>query len=113
LFLNDLYQYGDIAYVENKYTMMTTAQINALIFRHLNLHESFYEAMQYLDKEKEVPSTLHDMVQALRIVRSAVNIQEQLSDNSLNNALALLEENHLNPNTFLRATKRLKNKYLS
>lgn len=112
-FLNDLYLYKDIAYVENKYTMMTTAQINALIFKHLNLHESFYETMQYLDKEKEPPQTLKEMVQVLRIIRTAINVEEQLTDESIENALALIEEGLYNPETFKRAATRLKNKYLS
>jgi HD-like signal output (HDOD) protein len=111
-FLEDLHRYNDIDYVENMYTMMTTAQINALIFERLNLNESFYETMRYLDKEKKIPKSLEEMVIALRVVRTAVNMQEQLSEDSLANALEILQEHKYNPNTFLRAAKRIKMKYL-
>ncbi len=111
-FLENLHTYNDIDYVENMYTMMTTAQINALIFEHLNLNESFYETMKYLDNEKEIPTALNEMVIALRITRIALNIQEQLTEESLASAVEMLEFHKYNPNTFLRAAQRVKRKYL-
>jgi len=111
-FLNDLLKYDDINYVENIHTMMTTAQINSLIFKHLNLNDNFSECMKYLDNEHEIPANMIDMVQALQIVRTAINIQDQLSEESVNNALELLKKHHYNADTFLRAVKRLQRKYL-
>ncbi len=110
-FLHDLDLY-DTAYVENLYTMMTTAQINALIFKHLHLNERFYETMQFLDDDKEVPVIMKDMIWALRVVRTAINHKEQLTEESIENAVALLEEQRINTNGFLRAAKRIRAKYL-
>ena len=110
-FLNDLEKYEDIAYVENIHTMMSTAQINSLIFKHLNLNDSFWECMMYLDNEHEIPQNLQDMVSALQIVRTAINIQHQLSEESINAALELLEQHNLNSSSFLRSVKRLQAKY--
>ena len=112
-FLADLLKYRDIAYVENMYTMMSTAQINALIFEHLNLNETFSECMKYLDNEQEIPDTMKEMVLALQAVRTAVNIQDQLSEYSVDNALKFLESNHLSTDSFKRVVKRLQNKYLN
>jgi len=112
-FLKDLRNYQDTDYVENMYTMMTTAQINALIFEHLNLHESFYETMKYLDDDKEIPSHLHESIIALRVIRTAVNVVEQLTAESIGKALQLVENERLNPNTFSRALQRIKTKYLT
>jgi len=112
-FLTDLKNYENIAYVENLHTMMTTAQINALIFKHLNLNESFYETMQYLDNDREIPLALEEMVFALQVVRSAINVQEQLTENSLAYATSLLEEKQFNTKSFLRAAHRIQNKYLN
>ncbi len=111
-FLNDLIQYQNISYVENMHTMMTTAQINALIFKHLNLNDSFWECMKYLDNEHETPDALKEMVFALQVVRTAVNIQEQLTQNSIDNALKLLEKNDFSTSAFQRAIKRVTIKYL-
>ena len=111
-FLNDLLKYRDIAYVENIHTMMSTAQINTLIFKHLGLHDSFWECMQYMDNEKEIPTDLKDMVIALQIVRTAINIQSQLTEESVKNAIKLLEEHSYNITTFQRAIKRIKMRHL-
>ncbi len=92
--------------------MMSTAQINTLIFKHLGLHDSFWECMQYMDNEKEIPTDLKDMVIALQIVRTAINIQSQLTEESINNAMKLVEENSYNSATFQRAIKRVKMRHL-
>jgi len=111
-FLHDLESYDDISYVENIYTMMTTAQINALIFKHLHLNDNFSTCMQYLDIGKEIPPHMSEMVQALQIVRIAVNIQEQFSEDSLSQARELLVQNNYGIDGFNRAVKRIQRKYL-
>jgi len=113
-FSEDIFKFKDISYVENIYTNMTTAQINAIVFEHLNLNETFYNTMKYLDIEKEIPKEMEGIeaiIIALRVVRAAVNIQEQLTENSLLNATALLEQHSLNTSSFSRAVKRIKRKY--
>jgi len=111
-FLADLLAYNDISYVENIHAMMTSAQINALIFEHLNLNDTFYESMKYLDNEHSAPSHIADIVTALRVVRSAIDVREQLTEASLAKAVTILEENSLNVDNFLRVVKRIKIKYL-
>ncbi len=111
IFLEDLSSYEDISYVENIHTMMSSAQISALVFKHFNLNDNFVESMKYLDTDKKIPESLKNMVLALQIVRCAVNIREQLTENSINNALELLERNLYSTDSFKRATKRIKNKY--
>ena len=111
-FLEDLNTYEDIGYVENMHTMMTSAQINALIFKHLHLNDSFSESMKYLDNEHEIPDGISDMVHALQIVRAAVNVKDQLTEYSMQNALELIEKYSLNASGFQRAAKRVKQKYI-
>lgn len=110
-FQNDLSSYEDVAYVENIHTMMSTAQVNALIFEQLNLNDSFAESMRYLDNEKETVEEMKSTILILQIVRTAVNTQEQFSEYSLANAFALLEENNYQIDTFKRAVQRIKKKY--
>lgn len=110
-FTSDLAQY-DISYVENMYAMMTTAQINALVFEHMNLNDSFFESMKYLDNEREIPQNIKELVTILQIVRTVVNIQEQLSEDSIEEATQLLLESGYNLEPFQRAIKRVQKKYM-
>jgi len=113
-FLKDIHKYSDISYVENIYTNMSTAQINAIVFEHLHLNEIFYDTMKYLDTEKAIPDntqSMKEIIIALRVVRAAVNVHDQLNDYSVENAVKIIEENSLNVETFNRAVKRIKRKY--
>jgi HD-like signal output (HDOD) protein len=110
-FISDLNTYRDIAYVENMHTMMTTAQINTLIFKHLNLNDTFWESMNYLDDDKTPPEAVSEMVIALRIIRSAINIEEQLTQGSVQVAEDLIKQHDMQTAPFLRAVKRLRHKY--
>ena len=110
-FLKDIAKYGDVAFAESKYTTMNTSQINALIFKHLNLNDIFWECMQYLESEQETPQTLQDMVLALQVVKTAVNVQQQLSDESVQKAIDMIEKNGMSSDSFKRVVKRLKNRY--
>lgn len=110
-FLEDLSKYK-VSTVENMYVMMTTAQINALVFEHLNLNESFYEVMKYLDNEQETPKNLIALVSILQVVRAAINTQEQLSEASMQKATQILQEYNYDLEPFLRVVKRLKIKYM-
>lgn len=111
-FQKDLLIYEDISSAENIHTMMSTAQINALIFKHLNLHDTFSESMKYLDNEKEIPKSMKDIVIALQVVRAAINFRCQLTDESVANAVKIIETNSLDSASFLRVVKRIKTKYL-
>ncbi len=111
-FLDDLSDYDDLSYVENIHTMMTTAQINALIFKHFNLNDNFSECMKYIDNQQDIPKNMQEMVLALQIVRTAVNTQSQFTQDSIDKAFKLLEQGRYNIDTFERAVKRVKNKYI-
>lgn len=110
-FLSDLATYENISEVETMYTMMNTAQVNTLVLKHLNFSDSFSEAMKYLDSEKEIPQEMKTRICILKIVQTAINVQEQLSEDSLQKAYALLKENNYNLDVFKRAVKRIKTKY--
>jgi len=111
-FLHDITKYGDLSIAENKYTTMNTSQINALIFKHLNLNDIFWETMQYLDSEQDIPDNFQEMVLALQIIKTAVNIQYQLSDDSIEKAVTIIKKHNMNPDSFRRAVMRVKNRYV-
>ena len=111
-FLEELNEYEDLSQLENIYTMMSTAEINVLIFKQLHLNKTFYESMKYLDNERGIPTEMQEIVRALQVVRTAVNIREQLTQESIANAINLLQKNSQNVDSFQRALKRVKRKYL-
>ena len=99
--------------VENIYVGMTTARVNTLIFEHMNLNDSFSESMKYLDnKYEEIPDGMKDIVFPLQVVRMAINIQEQLSENSIDKAVEMLQKHSYNEEAFKRVAKRIKIKYM-
>jgi len=112
-FLKDLENYEDIAHLESIYSMMSTAEVSALIFQQLNLNDNFSESMRYLNNEKEIPEAIKETVFALQVVRKAINIKEQLTENSIANALDFLTENSYNTKIFKRVAQRLQRRYLA
>ena len=112
-FSNDLLEYKSISPVENIYAGITTARVNELVFEHMNLNDSFSEAMKYLEtKYEEIPDTMKDIVLPLQVVRIAINIQEQLSENSINKAVEMLQKHSFNEEVFRRVAKRIAIKYM-
>ena len=112
-FFNDLLEYKNISPVENIYVGMTTARVNALIFEHINLNDSFSESMKYLDcTYEEIPEGMKDIVFPLQVVRIAINVQEQLSENSIDKAVEMLQKHFYNEEAFKRVVKRIKIKYM-
>lgn len=110
VFLADMHRYESVEYVENIHVSMTTAQINALVFEHLKLNPLFIECMKYLDDEYEIPKEIELLVRALQIVRSAVNIREQLSDESIAQAITRAKEGPYDSGKFEKVAHRLRNK---
>ena len=112
-FFNDLLEYKNISPVENIYVGMTTARVNALIFEHIHLNDSFSESMNYLDSTyEEIPDGMKDIVFPLQVVRAAINIQEQLSESSIDKAIEMLQKHFYNEEAFKRVVKRIKIKYM-
>jgi HD-like signal output (HDOD) protein len=112
-FYNDLLEYKNISSVETNYVAMTTAQVNALIFEHMNLHASFSDSMKYLDSEyEEIPDEMKDIVFPLHVVRIAINAQEQLTEHSINKALEILQKHSYNEEAFKRVAKRIRIKHV-
>ena len=111
-FLKDLGEYENVAHLESIYTMMTTAEVSALMCKQLCLSDSFKESIQYLDNEQEIPEDIQEIVFALQVVRTAVNIKEQLTEDSIEKAIELLQKHAYNTDTFKRVAQRLKRRYI-
>ncbi len=110
-FLTGICQSEKIESVENIAVTMTTAQINALVFEHWKLNKSFIECMKYLDDEYETPKNIELLVSALKIVRAAVNVKAQLTQESIALALERADASPYERAKFEKVIQRVKSKF--
>ncbi len=111
-FQNAIAQSNDVKEVEKLYTDMTTAQINALLFDKWHFEEVFIKTMQYADIPSDAPDAYRDFVQALNVVETAVNFKSMLTEESIEQAAALVDGYGMDPERFLHAAQRLQKKQL-
>jgi len=93
--------------VEILFTDLTSAQVASLLFEHWYFDDSFITTMKYLDNIDEAPSSVKRYINALNVVREAVNIQNQLTDESIESAATLVEKLGFNKDRFIKTAKRL------
>ncbi len=110
-FLEDVHNYQDIRTAENIHVNMSTAQINALLFEHWNFDELFVETMHTLDGENKASALVNELSIALRAVRTVVNLKEQFSEVSMQNAITLLKENNIDSKKFITVAERIQRKF--
>jgi len=112
-FLEDLSTYRDISTAENLHVNMSTAQVNALLFKHWHFEELFIECMRALDGEYEASSVVEELSIALRAVRTVVNLQEQFSETAIERAVKLLKSHAMNSEKFVTVAQRIQKKFAS
>ena len=110
LFKEELNNTGSIEEAERLFTDRTSSQICALLFEHWYFDESFILTMQFLDDVKKAPLYIQTYIKALNVVRRAVNINEQLSPESIEAAALMVGELGFNEERFLHAAQRLQKK---
>ncbi len=111
-FLLDVQNYEKLKYVENIHVNMTTAQINALVFEHWKLNSTFIECMKYLDNETKTPNTIIREVEALQIVRTSLNLKDQFTEVSMEDAVQRIKKASYDVDKYLSVVERIKQKYL-
>ena len=92
--------------------MMSTWEINVLIFKQLHLNKSFSETMSYFDKRDDVPESMQEVLFALETVQKIVNVREQFSEETIRGVIQTLKEKQYDVNSLQRVIKRLQQKYM-
>ena len=111
LFMESIQTTDSISEVENEFAGITTAGVNALLFEHWNFDREFIDSMRYLDEEGEIPPEVKPDIDALRIVRTCINIKEGISDATITKAMEMAERLQLRPELLEHAARRLMEKY--
>jgi HD-like signal output (HDOD) protein len=110
LFKEELKNARSIEEAERLFAGRTSAQICALLFEHWYFDASFIMTMQFLDDVNKAPLHIQTFIKALNVVRRAVNINEQLSDTSIEAAAQMVKELGYNEERFVHAAQRLQKK---
>ncbi len=98
---------SELCQIELKYLECTNEQIAAKIFEQWNLEVELVEAIRYSNEPHLAPEHIKEYSAALKVIKTAVNIFEQLSENSIQNASSLVQENNYDMEKFSQAIQRV------
>lgn len=99
---------AELSKYEQGFLGFTNEEITAKIFEQWNLELELVEAIRHSKNPENAPSHLQAHAQALQVVKSAVNIFEQLSDTSSQNAISYAQKYGLNQDTLTESIERVK-----
>ena len=99
---------SDLALLETEFLEITNEEVTAKIFEQWNLETELVNSILYSNDPEEAPEHIKEYAKALKFIKTAVNIFNQLDDVSIQNTLPLLDEYGFGHDTFLMATAKVK-----
>ncbi len=99
---------SDLALLETEFLEITNEEVTAKIFEQWNLETELVNSILYSNDPEEAPEPINESAKALKVIKTAVNIFNQLDDVSIQNTLPLLDEYGFGHDTFLMATAKVK-----
>jgi len=98
---------------EDELVGTTSYYISGMLFEHWNLEPLYVHMLKNLDyQEEELTFKMEYYIRTLNVVRTAVNVKEILSDESIANACKLVEEMQLDAEYFEHVARRIKATYI-
>jgi len=107
LFQDEIKKTDGIKAAEILFTDMTSTQVASKLFEHWYFDETFIVTMKYIDDIENAPDHVKSYINALNVIKKAVNINTQLTDESIIEAANFVEELGLNKDRFIKTAKRL------
>ena len=98
----------DLSDLETEIVGISNETVTAKIFEQWNLETELVEAIYFSNDPDDAPEHIKDYSKALRVVKNAVNIFSQLSDDGLQNTLMCLDEYGFAQDKFLEAVAKVK-----
>lgn len=111
VFADMLNHSSSICETEKEFADVTSAEISAMLFKHWNFEDIFSLLMESVDKEEEINKEIEPMVLALKAVRAAVNVKEQLSEASIEEGKRIVERMGCDTARFINAARRVREKF--
>ena len=101
---------------EQEFLYTTSYYLSALLFEHWNLTPIYSIVLKNLDKEEseydeEVDAIIAQYIKAIDVIRTAVNLKEVLTDQSIKKAAIKVSEMGLSSEDFEVVANRIRKKY--
>lgn len=110
-FLKEYKKTNDIIEFEYDLFNTTTYYLSAMLFEHWRLEPLYVEILKGLDFEIETGSKVRSYIESLDVVRTAVNLRNILTKESIGYACDIVEEIGLDADSFKQVALRVKNRY--
>ncbi|MCW8954090.1 MAG: HDOD domain-containing protein [Sulfurimonas sp.] len=96
---------------------MTSYHLSALLFEHWNLEPRYVEILKSLDskeepEEKDPSKKLRSYKKELDVIRTAINVKDILSDNSIKKASSMVNEMGLDAEHFEDVAHKIRKSYI-
>jgi len=102
----------NISQYENDIFGTSSYYVSGLLFDHWNLSPRYIDILKSLDFEYESKTKIDVHVDILDIVRTAINIQNILSEKSITKASEMVEELDLNVDDFINTAEEIQMAYI-
>ena len=96
---------------ENEAFGTSSYYVSGLLFEHWNLETFYVDMLKGLDFEHDASSKLGYFIDALDVVRSAVNVKHIFTDTSVDEAVEIVEDMKLSVDDFLDAVDVINDNY--
>lgn len=97
----------ELSELEQQTHGITSEEVTAKIFEQWNLEEELVEAIRFCADPEHAPVAIRPLALPLHVVKTAVNILDQLSLTSIDNAKALVAKADFNQDFFCDAVKKV------
>jgi HD-like signal output (HDOD) protein len=107
---------ANIQKFEQEFLYTTSYYLSALLFEHWNLNPVYIAILKNLDKEEkdmdeDVDAIIAQYIKAIDIIRTAINLKEVLTDDSIEKAATKVKDMGLDETYFQNVANRIRKKY--
>jgi len=110
-FQEGLLECENIAEYEDSLIGTTSYSLGGLLFEHWNLEPLYVEMLKGLDYECNAGFQMEYYINTLNVVRTAVNVKEVLTDESIKKACLIVKDMDLDVEHFKHVAQRIKESY--
>ncbi len=110
-FYNELAAGEDIGESEKLYADTTSYFISGLLFEHWNFDEKFVQSMKALDFPENATLLVEDFIKPLDVIRTAINVREVLTPQSIQAAMVKVKEMGQDEQLFKSLAMRVKRNF--
>jgi len=110
-FSNGMEHAENISHYENSVFGTSSYYVSGLLFEHWNLDQLYVDMLKGLDFEYDPSNRFGNYIDALDVVRTAINVKDVLTEESIENAADIVAEMGINVDNFIDIASSLKATY--